>query len=63
MPVCQIHLIEGRTVEQKRDLIANVTDAICKSVGSRPESVRIILTEMPKEHFGIGGKMAAEMQR
>ncbi|GAB2182439.1 2-hydroxymuconate tautomerase family protein [Denitratisoma sp. agr-D3] len=63
MPVCQIHLMEGRTPEQKRMLIAKVTEAICKSVDVKPEGVRIIITEMPKEHFGIAGKSAAEQGR
>lgn len=63
MPVCQIHLLEGRTVEQKRALVEKVTQAICETVGAKPEGVRIILTEMPKEHFGIGGKTAGELGR
>lgn len=63
MPVCQIHLLEGRTVEQKRDLIAKVTEAICSAVGAKPEGVRVILTEMPKEHFGIAGKSVGELGR
>lgn len=63
MPICQIHLLEGRTVEQKRQLIAKVTEAICESVGAKPESVRVILTEMPKTDFGIGGTMAADLGR
>lgn len=61
MPICQIHLLEGRTVEQKRTLIAKMTEAICESIGAKPEAVRIILTEMPKEHFGIAGKSAKEL--
>lgn len=63
MPICQIHLLEGRTVEQKRMLIEKITIAMVESIGSKPESVRVILTEMPKEHFGIGGKSAGELRR
>ncbi|HEY3433346.1 MAG TPA: 2-hydroxymuconate tautomerase [Rhodocyclaceae bacterium] len=63
MPICQIHLMEGRSPEQKRALIANVTEAICLSVGAKPDAVRIIITEMPKEHFGIAGTSAAELGR
>jgi len=61
MPIAEIHLLEGRTVEQKRMLIAKVTQAMCESVDVKPELVRIILHEMPKEHFGIGGKSAGEL--
>ena len=62
MPICQNHMLEGRTVEQKRKLIAKITEAMFDAIGAKPESVRVILTEMPKEHFGIGGKSFGEMQ-
>lgn len=63
MPICQIHLLEGRTVEQKRLLIQKITEAMNEAIGAPKESVRVILTEMPKEHFGIGGKTAGELGR
>lgn len=63
MPICQIHLLEGRTVEQKRLLIQKITEAMFESIGANPETVRVILTEMPKEHFGIGGKSVGELGR
>ena len=63
MPICQIYLLEGRTIEQNRLLIEKVTLAMHESIGAKPETVRVILTEMPKEHFGIGGKSAGELGR
>ena len=53
MPIVQIHLLEGRTPERKAELIAAVTEACCRTLGSRPEAVRIILK---RENFGKGGK-------
>ena len=55
MPVAQINILEGRSDEQKEMLIREVTDAISRSLGAPVESIRIIITEMPKQHFGIGG--------
>ena len=63
MPIAQINILEGRTDEQKEELIREVTDAISRSLGAPVESVRIIITEMPKQHFGIGGKSAKENGR
>ena len=63
MPICQIHMLEGRSAEQKRDLIAKLTGAICEALGAKPEAVRVIINEMPKEHFGIAGKSAADLGR
>jgi 4-oxalocrotonate tautomerase len=63
MPVAQINILEGRSDEQKETLIREVTDAISRSLGAPVESVRIIITEMPKQHFGIGGQSAKKMGR
>ena len=63
MPVAQINILEGRTDEQKEALIHEVTDAIVRSLGAPVESVRVILNEMPKQHFGIGGQSAKKLGR
>lgn len=61
MPIAQIHLLEGRSDEQKEALIEEVTNAIMKALDAPQQSVRVILTEMPKQHFGIGGQSAKKL--
>ena len=56
MPIVQIHLLEGRTLYLNAEFCAAVTEACCRTLGSRPEAVRIILEEMKRENFGKGGK-------
>lgn len=63
MPIAQINILEGRTDEQKEMLIREVTDAICRSLDAREESVRIILNEMPAQHFGIAGQSVRKRGR
>lgn len=63
MPIVHIHIMEGRSDEKKERLIAEVTDAICRSLDAKPETVRIIIQEMPKAHFGIGGVSAKKLGR
>ena len=63
MPVAEIHLLEGRSLEQKRKLISEMTRVITESVDVKPEQVRIIIHEMPKAHFGIGGVLALDLGR
>jgi 4-oxalocrotonate tautomerase len=63
MPIAQIYLLEGRSNEQKETLIEEVTTAIMKSINAPQESVRVILTEMPKQHFGIAGQSAKKLGR
>lgn len=62
MPIAQLHILEGRTNEQKEILIKEVTAAISRSIDAPEERVRVIINEMPKNHFGIGGKSAAEVR-
>lgn len=63
MPIAHIHIMEGRSEEKKERLIAEVTEAICRSLDAKPESVRVIIQEMPKAHFGIGGVSAKKLGR
>lgn len=55
MPIIQVHLIEGRTVEQKRKLATEMTKAVVDSLGVKAEDVKIILSEMAKHDYAIGG--------
>lgn len=63
MPVAQINILVGRSDEQKEMLIREVTDAISRSLGAPAENVRIIITEMPRQHFGIGGQSVKKLGR
>ncbi|TFG09315.1 4-oxalocrotonate tautomerase [Candidatus Heimdallarchaeota archaeon] len=58
MPVVQVQMWEGRTEEQIRDIIAGITEVLVKQ-GSKPESVRVIISEYPKSRWGMNGKPAS----
>lgn len=60
MPIVQIELLEGRTLDQKRSLVEKVTQAISESIGAPPESVSIIIRDMPKDHYAKAGKLACD---
>ena len=57
MPIVQVELLEGRTIEQKRALVEKVTQAIVESVGAPAENVTVIIRDMPKENLGKAGKL------
>ena len=58
MPIIQMNLLEGRTVEQKRSVVAAVTEAVVRTLGVKPEQVRILINELAGEHFAVGGETA-----
>ncbi|MBP8168128.1 MAG: 4-oxalocrotonate tautomerase family protein [Azonexus sp.] len=63
MPFAQIHIMEGRTEEQKRAVIEKVTAALVEAVGAPIETVRVLITEVPKSQWGIAGKTAKDLGR
>jgi len=60
MPIIQVHMFEGRTIDQKRKLVAEVTEAVVKSIGVKPEDVRIIIEDMAKHDYSIGGTLVID---
>ena len=63
MPIVQIELLEGRTVEQKRVMAEKVTAAIVEALGTPPEKVSIIIRDMAKTNYATGGKLAADQDK
>ncbi|WP_324172148.1 2-hydroxymuconate tautomerase [Sulfurimonas sp.] len=61
MPIATINILEGRSDEKKEKLIAMVTEAIHKSIDVPYQGIRVILNEMPKQHFGIAGKSVKKL--
>jgi 4-oxalocrotonate tautomerase len=57
MPLVTIRMIEGRTREQKRGMVKDVTEAIVKNVGCPPQAVSIDIIEYNQENLGQGGKL------
>ncbi|MGB5824234.1 MAG: 4-oxalocrotonate tautomerase [Proteocatella sp.] len=55
MPIVQVELIKGRTIEQKRAMIEKVTAAICETTNCPTEAVSIIIREMDRENYAHGG--------
>jgi 4-oxalocrotonate tautomerase len=56
-------MMQGRTDEQKKAVIEKVTQAIMEAVAAPRENVRVIIQEIPKTQWGIGGKTAHDLGR
>jgi len=63
MPLIQIHLLEGRTAEQKKRLLQAVTDAVHESIGASVPSIRVWIDEFSAEEYTAGGELAADRKR
>jgi 4-oxalocrotonate tautomerase len=59
MPIVRIELLQGRTPAIKEELIARITDAVVTTLGVDQEQVRVLLYELPPEHWAVGGQTKA----
>jgi 4-oxalocrotonate tautomerase len=55
MPIVTVNLIEGRPPETLEALLADLTTTVVSTLGVAPESVRVILNEVPPSHWGVAG--------
>jgi 4-oxalocrotonate tautomerase len=60
MPLVQVTMLQGRTVEQKRKLAARITDAMEQEAGARREAVVVTIVEVSKESYASGGVLMAD---
>lgn len=60
MPLIHIELIEGRTQEQLKNLVADVTDAVTKNTGAPAEHVHVVLSEMRKDRYSVVGVLKSD---
>jgi 4-oxalocrotonate tautomerase len=63
MPLLLVKIIEGRPPEKVEALIAALTEATVDTLGAPRESIRVLVEEVPKSHWGIGGKSAKALGR
>lgn len=60
MPVIRVEMWEGRSVEQKRELVEVLSKETARIAGCGVESVYVIITDVPKENWGAGGQLCSE---
>lgn len=63
MPIIRIEMLEGRSPEKKAALIQRVTEAVLETLGVESEQVRVLLYDIPHEHWSVGGRSKAETEK
>jgi 4-oxalocrotonate tautomerase len=61
MPIITIQLIEGRTVEQKRELVEAITKEVCRIAKVGPEAVTIIMQDIATHNLGKAGRLRSDI--
>lgn len=61
MPLIQATIIAGRSQQQKEAFFEKVTAVAVETLGVKPEQVRVVINEVPAEHWAIGGVSKATL--
>lgn len=60
MPLIEVTIMEGRTTEQKRKMVADVTSAVENALAVDRQAIRVAIREIPAEHWAIAGETIAD---
>lgn len=55
MPIVNVKLLEGRSDDQLKALVSEVTQAVEKTTGANKEAIQVVIEEMKPTHFGVAG--------
>ncbi|HET8747877.1 MAG TPA: 4-oxalocrotonate tautomerase [Ramlibacter sp.] len=63
MPTIRVEMFEGRTPEQKKNLVQALTQACVETLGSKPEAVDILLYDIKPSDWATGGELWSEKKK
>ncbi|WJV53809.1 4-oxalocrotonate tautomerase family protein [Pectobacteriaceae bacterium CE70] len=64
MPFVNIRITkDGATAEQKKQLIAGVTQVLVDTLGKNPATTMVVIDEVDTDNWGIGGQPVTELRK
>ena len=60
VPIIHVDMLEGRSLDQKRRLAAELTDAFVRCCGGGPAAVRVVIRDVPAANWAIAGRLLAD---
>ena len=64
MPYVSVRITkDGVTVEQKRQVVEEITRTLVNVLGKRPEHIHVIIDEVEPENWGFAGMLTTEYRR
>ncbi len=60
MPILRLEMHPGRTSDQKRAFVREVTRVTVDTLGCPPESVDVVINEVARDDWAKAGKLIAD---
>ena len=61
MPLITVELFEGRSIEQKRQIVEGLTKTMCEITGGKESAVQVMIRDVPKSNWGFGGELCSDL--
>ncbi|MEP9386457.1 4-oxalocrotonate tautomerase [Mesorhizobium sp. KR9-304] len=60
MPIIRVELLEGRTVEQKREFAEMVTREGARILRCAPESINVVFARVARDDWAVDGRLMSD---
>ena len=60
MPFITIQLLEGRSEEQLKKIVDEVTESVSVNANAPKENIHVFVKELSKDRYAVGGKFKSE---
>jgi 4-oxalocrotonate tautomerase len=60
MPFITIELLEGRSQEQLKSMVQEVTEVISKNTNAPKENIHVFIEELKKDRYAVGGTLKSD---
>jgi 4-oxalocrotonate tautomerase len=60
MPHVHVKLMAGRSDEQLREMVKEITKAMGETVNAKPETVQIVVQEVSPDRWAVGGTLVSD---
>jgi len=58
--VVTIEMLEGRSLQQKQQLVAAITKAMVEIAHARPATLHVVIRDVPQTNWGLAGTLISE---
>jgi 4-oxalocrotonate tautomerase len=62
LPVVVVYMYKGRSLDQKRGLVAAITQAMADHASATPDNVIVQIRELERENWAMGGQLGIDME-
>jgi 4-oxalocrotonate tautomerase len=60
MPIIRVEMWEGRTLDQKRELVDVLSRETARIIGGSIDSIYVVIEDVKKENWGAGGRLCSD---